>query len=125
MVYGRKNVYYTCLEWGCSLCNQTTLITDWLVSGINGRGQSDIRSVRPFNISDRSNLISLCLIYAHIYLDQQIAANKKCLKRQLYCICTKFNLIIKVSQMSLSMIIWSVHKCISDCLCSLEGKSLS
>ncbi len=73
-------MYYTCLEWGCSLCNQTTLITDWLVSGINGRGQSDIRSVRPFHISDLSNLISVRLIYAHINLDQQIAANEDGLK---------------------------------------------
>lgn len=37
LIDSRKNVYCTCLEWGCFLCNQTTLITDWLVSGREGQ----------------------------------------------------------------------------------------
>lgn len=35
-----KNVYNTCLEWGCSLCNQTRMITKWLVAGIRTGRQS-------------------------------------------------------------------------------------
>lgn len=67
-------MYYTCLEWGCSLCNQTTLITGWLVSGINWRGQSEIRSVWPFHITD-----SFCFRY-DFDLDSRPAVNEKWLK---------------------------------------------
>lgn len=44
-----KNVYNTCLEWGCSLCNQTTLITKWLVAGIR-RGRQSAHSVHQKKI---------------------------------------------------------------------------
>lgn len=41
----KKNVYNTCLEWGCSLCNQTTSITKWLVAGTRRGRQSRCRNV--------------------------------------------------------------------------------
>lgn len=47
----KDDKYRTCLAWGCSLCNQTTTVTDWLVKAIiKNYHQADPQTSNNFTI---------------------------------------------------------------------------